>query len=66
MGTCSYFHTMETKCSLPIRLKQWVVIEFLAAGGYTPKEIHVCLKNIYGRETIDISSVQRWVANAKK
>ncbi len=64
--TCEYvciFVPWKQKVVHPLGWSS-VVIEFLVAEGCPPKAIHTCLKNVC--ETIDISNIQRWVANAKK
>ncbi len=56
---------MSTETSLSNRCKQHAVIEFLTTENCAPKEIHSCLKKVYGDETIDISNVRCWVRSAK-
>ena len=43
------------------RLKQRAVIEFLTAEGVNPTDIHRRLEVVYGDETVDRSTVNRWV-----
>lgn len=46
---------------MDLKLKERVVIEFLAKEGCPPKEIHMRLKKVYGDAVMDISNVRRWV-----
>ena len=43
-------------------MKQRYVIEFLHAEKMAPNDIHQRLLNIYGDQTVDVSTVRRWVA----
>ena len=43
-------------------MKQRCVIEFLHAEKIAPKDIHRRLVNVYGDQTVDVSTVRRWVA----
>jgi hypothetical protein len=42
-------------------LKKRCVIEFRHAEKIAPNDIHRCLLNVYGDQTVDVSSVRRWV-----
>ena len=42
-------------------LKQRGGIEFLQAEKVAPTDIHQCLLNIYGVQTVDMSTVRQWV-----
>jgi transcriptional regulator with XRE-family HTH domain len=42
------------------RLKQRVVTEFLSAENVTPAEIHRCLQAVYGEDTVNRTTVNRW------
>ncbi|KAG8235770.1 hypothetical protein J437_LFUL015908 [Ladona fulva] len=53
MDMCS--STMST------RVKQRAVIKFLTAEKVTPTEIHRPLKAVYSDNTVDRSTVNRWV-----
>jgi hypothetical protein len=44
-----------------VRTKQRCVIEFLHAEKIAPIEIHRRLLNVYGDQTVDVSTVRRWV-----
>jgi len=44
------------------RMKQRCVIEFLHAEKIAPNDIHRHLLNVYGDQTVDVSTVRRWVA----
>ncbi len=57
---------MSTETSLSTRCKQRAVIEFLTTENCAPKEIHSCLKKVYGNETINISNVRCWVRSAEE
>ena len=45
------------------RVKQRCVIEFLHAEKIASNDNHQCLLNIYGDQTVDVSTVRRWVAH---
>ena len=47
---------------MEVRMKQRCVIEFLHAEKITPNDIHRRLLNVYGDQTVDASTVRRWVA----
>ena len=47
---------------MEVRMKQRCVIEFLHAEKIAPKDIHRRLVNVYGDQTVDVSTVRRWVA----
>jgi hypothetical protein len=42
------------------RLKQRAVTEFLSAENVTPAEIHRCLQAVYGENTVNRTTVNRW------
>jgi hypothetical protein len=42
------------------RLKQRAVTEFLSAENVTPAEIHRCLQVVYGEDTVNRITVNRW------
>jgi len=42
------------------RLKQSAVTEFLSAENVTPSEIHRCLQAVYGEDTVNRTTVNRW------
>ena len=44
------------------RMKQRCVNEFLHAEKIAPNDIHRRLLNVYGDQTVDVSTVRRWVA----
>jgi len=44
---------------MEVRMKQRCVIEFLHADKIAPNDIHWCLLNIYGDQTVDVSSARR-------
>ena len=44
-------------------MKQRCVIEFLHAEKIAPNDIHRCLLNIYGDQTVDVNTVRWWVAH---
>jgi hypothetical protein len=46
---------------MEVRMKQRCVIEFLHAEKIAPNDIHRCLLNVYGDQTVDVSTVRRWV-----
>lgn len=43
-----------------VHMKQLCVIKFLNAENILPVE-HRCLRNIYGKMSVDVSTVRRWV-----
>jgi hypothetical protein len=47
---------------MEVCIKQRCVIEFLHAEKIAPNDIHRCLLNVYGDQTVDVSTVRRWVA----
>ena len=47
---------------MEVLMKQRCVIEFLHAEKIAPKDIHRRLLNVYGDQTVDVSTVRRWVA----
>ena len=42
------------------RLKQRAVTEFLSAENATPAEIHRRLQAVYGENTVNVTTVNRW------
>jgi len=42
------------------RLKQRAVTEFLSAENVKPAEIHCCLQAVYGENTVNRTTVNRW------
>jgi len=46
---------------MEVRMKQRYVIEFLHAEKIAPNDIHRRLLNVYGDQTVDVSTVRRWV-----
>jgi len=47
---------------MEMRMKQRCVIEFLHAEKIAPNDIHWRLVNVYGDQTVDVSTVRWWVA----
>ena len=47
---------------MEVRMKQRSVTEFLHAEKIAPNDIHRRLLNVYGDQTVDVSTVRRWVA----
>jgi len=47
---------------MEVRMKQRCVTEFLHAEKLAPNDIHRRLLNVYGDQTVDVSTVRRWVA----
>jgi len=47
---------------MEVHMKQRCVIEFLHAEKIAPNDIYGCLLNVYGDQTLDVSTVRRWVA----
>ena len=50
---------------LDVRFKQRAVIEFFVAENVKPVDIHRRLLAVYGNQTLDVSSVRRWVLRVK-
>ena len=48
---------------MEVRMKQICVNEFLHAEKIAPSDIHRRLLNVYGDQTLDVSTVRRWVAH---
>jgi transposase len=48
--------------AMEVRMKQICVIEVLHAGNIAPNDIHRRLLNVYGDQTVDVSTVRRCVA----
>ena len=47
---------------MEVRMKQRCVIEFLHAEKIAPNDTHRRLVNVYGDQTVDVSTMRRWVA----
>ena len=47
---------------MEVRMKQRCVIEFLHVEKNAPKDIHRRVLNVYGDQTVDVSTVRRWVS----
>ena len=47
---------------MEVRMKERRVIEFLHAEKIAPNDIHQRLLNVYGDQTVDVSTVRLWVA----
>ncbi len=56
----------RVNCVSDVRYKMKAVIEFLTHEGRTPKEIFTRLKNIYGDQVFDISTVRYWACESKR
>jgi len=48
---------------MEVHMKQRFVIEFLHAEKIAPNDIHRHLLNVYGDQTVDVSTVRWWVAH---
>ena len=46
---------------MEVHMKQKCVTKFLYAEKMAPIDIHRCLLNIYGDQTVDVSAMKRWV-----
>jgi hypothetical protein len=53
--------TAEGQSDMEVRMKQRCVIEFLHVDKIAPNDIHQRLLNVYGDQTVDVSTVRRWV-----
>ena len=49
---------------MEVRMKQRCVTEFLHAKKIAPNDFHRRLLNAYGNQTVDVSTVRRWVARS--
>jgi len=47
---------------MEVCMKQRCVIESLHAEKFAPSDTHRRLMNVYGDQTVDVSTVRRWVA----
>ena len=47
---------------MEVRMKQRCVTEFLHPEKIAPNDIHRRLLNVYGDQTLDVSTVRQWVA----
>ncbi len=56
----------RVNCVSDDRYKMKAVIEFLTREGHIPKEIFTRLKNIYGDQVFDISTVRYWARESKR
>jgi len=54
--------TAEGQSDMEVCMKQRCVIEFLHAEKIAPNDIHRRLLNIYGDQTVHVSTVRWWVA----
>ena len=50
-----------TVLDMEVHMKQKCVTKFLYAEKMAPIDIHRCLLNIYGDQTVDVSAVRQWV-----
>jgi len=55
-------HSDKMASDMEVRTKQKCVIEFLHAEKIAPNDIHRHLLNVYGDQTVDVSTVRQWVA----
>jgi len=55
--------TAEGQSEMEVRMKQRCVIEFLHAENIAPNDIHRHLLNVYGEQTVDVTTVRRRVAH---
>ncbi|XP_065596385.1 high mobility group protein HMG-I/HMG-Y isoform X2 [Cyrtonyx montezumae] len=58
-------HSDKMASDIEVRMKQWCVIEFLHAEKIEPIDIHRRLLNVYGDQTVDVSTVRRWVPQGR-
>ena len=49
---------------MEVHMKQRCVTEFLHAEINAPIDIHWCLVNVDGDQTVDVSTVRRWCISA--
>jgi hypothetical protein len=60
--TTAVWQSYKMASHMEVRMKQTCVIEFLHAEKIAPNVIHRRLLNVYGDQTVDVSTVRRWVA----
>jgi len=53
--------TDKMASDMEVRMKQRCVIEFLHGEKITPNDIHRRLLNVCGNQTVDVSTVKRWM-----
>ena len=53
----------EVVSDMKVFMKKSFVIAFLRAEKFTPTDIHQCLLNIYGDQTVDVSTARLWVVH---
>jgi len=44
---------------MEVHMKQRCIIEFLQAEKMAPSDIHQCLQNVYGDQTVDANTVRQ-------
>jgi len=52
-------HSDKMASDVEVRMKQRCITEFLHVEKIAPNDIHRCLLNVYGDQTLDVSTV-RW------
>jgi transposase len=57
---------MEMEEFSDVQFKQRAVIEFLKAEKFSPIEIHRRMQAVYGDQSVDVSTVRRWVRRFKE
>ena len=53
----------KTASYMKVPMKQRCATEFLHAEKIAPTAIHGCLLNVYEDQTVDMSTVRRWVVH---
>ena len=48
---------------MEVSMKQRCVIKFFCVEKMAPIDIHQCLLNVYGDQTVDVSTVRQWVVH---
>jgi len=52
----------KMESDMEVRMRRRCVTEFLHAEKITPNDTHRRLLKVYGHQTVDVSTVRRWVA----
>ena len=53
----------EGHSDMEVCMKRRIVNEFLHAEKTAPTDIHQCLLNVYGDQTVDVSTLRLWVVH---
>ena len=62
-STLCWGHSDRMVSDIEVHMKQRHGIEFLHAEKTAPTDIHQCLLNVYGDQTVDVSTLRQWVVH---